>query len=134
MAKFTLSKEQRVHGKKNIEALFQNGEAFFVHPFRVMFTINAAKSQSSFAQIVAIAPKKTFKKAVDRNTIKRKIKEAYRLLQFELNQELLVINQKSIQIAFIFVQKAMPNYQEVSKAISKIIKQLNLKLVESITD
>src|SRR5476651_487329 len=75
---YTFKKEERLCNKKLIDGLFHNGSSFLCYPFKAswMFVDN---TQQFPAQIVFSVAKKRFKRAVDRNLIKRRMREAYRL-------------------------------------------------------
>jgi ribonuclease P protein component len=123
MARYTLSKQKRLSGKKNIETLFLTGEAFFVHPYRVTYKL--VQDLSCPVRVAVVAPKKHFKKAVDRNTIKRKIKEAYRLQQYSLNINTLLANQLSLHFIMVYSIKQQLPYDEITTQMSKVISKLN---------
>ncbi len=71
---------------------------------------------------------RNFKKAVQRNRIKRLLREGYRL-EKEILEEYLVTNNKKIAFFIIYVSKELPDFLEVKEkmkgAIIKLIKQLN---------
>ncbi len=75
---YTFRKEERLCSRKHLDLLFKNGSSFLLYPFRVsyLFIDEPAHVQ---AQVVINVPKKRYKRAVDRNLLKRRIREAYRL-------------------------------------------------------
>jgi ribonuclease P protein component len=80
---FTFSKEEKLTGKTNIDQLFNNGKSFPLFPFKVFYRL-AEKSDEPSARLLIAIPKKKVKHAVDRNRLRRLIREAYRLHKNEL--------------------------------------------------
>ena len=79
--------------------LRQNGQVLFCYPFKVYFLIRPTPAESSFPYKVIISvPKRNIKRAVDRNRIKRQMREAIRLNSSMLNKELTTHN---MQIDFL---------------------------------
>jgi ribonuclease P protein component len=73
----TFKKNERLSGQKIIELLFSEGRSFAVFPFRMVWMENKL-DETSPAKVLITVSKKKFKRAVDRNLIKRRIREAYR--------------------------------------------------------
>ena len=71
----TFNKDYKLCSKTTIAELFQNGSVFFVYPFRVIYIPNNTDTNKYLITV----PKRKFKRAVDRNAIKRLIREAIRL-------------------------------------------------------
>ena len=105
MGKFTFHKEERLSKKKLIEELFEKGSSFYVFPFKVYFMPNPDQT-TAFHQIVVSVSKRNFKRAADRNLIKRRIREGYRL-----NKAMLPAQNKFL-IAYIYsVKEILPSVQ-----------------------
>lgn len=75
---YTFRKEERLCSRKHLELLFKNGSSFLLYPFRVSYLFIDQPADVP-AQVVINVPKKRYKRAVDRNLLKRRIREAYRL-------------------------------------------------------
>jgi ribonuclease P protein component len=75
---FTFSKEERLTGKTNIDQLFNEGKSFNLFPFKVLYSILDLPAEPLARLLIAI-PKKKVKHAVDRNRLRRLVREAYRL-------------------------------------------------------
>lgn len=75
---YTFRKEERLCSRKHLDLLFKNGSSFLLYPFRVSYLFIDQPADVP-AQVVINVPKKRYKRAVDRNLLKRRIREAYRL-------------------------------------------------------
>lgn len=75
---FTFSKEEKLTGKTNIDQLFNGGKSFSLFPFKVFLRI-VDVPDGPMARLLIAIPKKKVKKAVDRNRLRRLVREAYRL-------------------------------------------------------
>lgn len=125
---FTLGKSERLKSRKAIDELFKNGKRFTVLPFRVFFVI----TKQSNLQFGAGVSTRNFKKAVDRNRIKRLTKEAYRLQKISL-QQLLKEKQKGLSLFFIYTEKEIKEYQQIYLQVEKVIKKLSAFINEDIS-
>ncbi len=127
MAKqFTLGKNERLKSRKLIEQLFSEGKSFSISPFRVYYLINKMLNaqQSMFNVQFGIGVSgKNFKKAVDRNKIKRLTREAYRLQKNEL-QKALKSNNQQLNLFFIYIAKELPDFKSVKEKVNVILNKL----------
>ncbi|MFT3703223.1 MAG: ribonuclease P protein component [Agriterribacter sp.] len=129
---FTLNKAERLKSRKRIEQLFREGESFFLYPYKVQFQIQPAAQTTSLLQAGVSASTRNFKKAVDRNRIKRLTREAYRLQKFPLQQKLT--EQKKEMILFlIYVGKELPDFMQVQEKLGLILLRLIHKADEKNT-
>ncbi len=125
---FTLGKSERLKSKKAIDELFKNGKRFTVSPFRVFYVI----TKQTELQFGAGVSTRNFKKAVDRNRIKRLTREAYRLQKKSL-QQLLKEKQKGLSLFFIYTEKEIKEYQQIYIQVEKVIKKLSAFINEDIS-
>ena len=98
MGKFTFRKEERLSKEKQIQELFAKGSSFYLFPFKVLF-LPQADPANPVHQVLISVSKRHFKRAVDRNLIKRRIREAYRL------QQQLMPASPRLTVAFIYTHK-----------------------------
>lgn len=111
--KNTFSKEERLCSKKLLTELFTNGSSFLVYPYRITW-MAATPEQTMPAQVVIGVSKKKFKRSVDRNLIKRKIKEAYRLNKAELFYSYLISGDKKILLSLNYIGKEILEYSIIN--------------------
>ncbi len=116
--KFTLGKDERLKSRKLIDALFSKGKSFNLPPFRVVYL----PAETGLRSGVAVSSR-NFKKAVDRNRIKRLMREAYRLQKNPL-QELLKTRQTGLILFFNYTSREMPEYPTVFEGIKKCLSRL----------
>ena len=126
---FSLSKNERLKSKKNIDTLFLNGKAFFVFPYSVKYLIfDELINQEEALKLVASVPKRKFKRANKRNTIRRRLKESYRINKVELKQ-LLINKIKSMHLLITYnVSEELP-YQEMNEKMKKVLQILGEKII-----
>ena len=118
--RFTCGKKYRLRSTKTISALFSEGEGFFNFPIRVKYHI--IQSDESALRCAFIVPKRIFKRAVDRNRVKRLMREAFRLNKHELMTELYA--GKTVEMIWIYADKRILPQSVISKAALQIFKRL----------
>jgi ribonuclease P protein component len=125
---FTLGKSERLKSRKQIEQLFREGKNFALSPFRIYYLISPLiNSSPSNLQFGTGASGKNFKRAVDRNRIKRLTREAYRLQKKQL-QETLTQKKIQLNVFFIYTGKELPVFNVVKEKVNVILNKL-IKIV-----
>jgi ribonuclease P protein component len=97
--RFTFSKEEKLTGKTSIDQLFDEGKSFNLFPFRVFFKIVDAPGEPVARLLIAV-PKKKVKHAVDRNRLRRLVREAYRLNR---NGLITFLEGRSVRVHFALI-------------------------------
>ncbi len=116
---FKLPKNERLHSKKSIKELFEKGSSFFLYPFKILF-LTTPEGYNGTYQVLFSVSKKKIKKAVDRNFVKRRMKEAYRLNKHHLG----VDDKQKKYIAIIYVSADVSNYHEIELKMRRVLKKL----------
>ena len=104
--------------------LFATGKSFSTFPFRILWRY---ENDGSGLKAGFSASSKNFKKATDRNKIKRLMREAYRLQKNDLAMHLKTSN-KGLDLFIIYTGKDIPSYDFVYEKIGAVLKRI-LKLV-----
>lgn len=123
--RFSLKKEERLRSKKQIEKLFSEGNSFLVYPLKVVYTELDFPGKYP-AKAAFTVSKKLFKKAVRRNLIKRRMREAYRLNKHQLYA---AAGDKKMVVIFIYVGKELLPYQPIEKAMKRAVSLLAKKFI-----
>jgi ribonuclease P protein component len=120
---YSFPREERLRSKKLIAELFAKGSSFNLYPLRFVY-LKYPQPAACPPQILVSVSKKYFKKAVDRNCLKRQMREAYR----QNKAKLLVAGTFPISvIGIIYIGKE-------KSAFDLILKKLNLGLERSVTE
>jgi ribonuclease P protein component len=125
MPSYKFLKKERLTNKKRIAQLFSSGLSINAYPLRLIY-LTATADQQSELQFAFTVPKRLFKKAVQRNFLKRKIKEAFRLNKHEI-KELVTVQNQSIYGIIIYIDKSPQEYAVIERSMKKLIKKLSLK-------
>jgi ribonuclease P protein component len=132
---FTLGKEERLKSRKQIENLFDKGKSFVVAPFRIYYIINSEvpiqRGESGLKFGVGVSAKK-FKKAVDRNRIKRLTREAWRLQKNDIKEK-VGETQRQLNVFLIYTGKELPDFTTVKDKVAIALKKLSDKIDENIS-
>lgn len=116
------SKHEKLKSKKAIDLLFSKGESINEPPVRLIF-IQKEVDTNIPANIGVVVPKKQIKLAVNRNLIKRRMREAYRLNNTELKESLRK-NNKALNMMFIYSNKQILDYVTIEDKIKVILTRL----------
>jgi len=115
---YSFSKTERLSSKVKIEELFKRGSSFRLEKFRIILL---SQPLDRGRQVLISAPKKLHKSAVNRNRIKRLIREVYRK-----NREIINARGQGYLMAIIYLGATMPTHSEVEGQLIKLFKRLNI--------
>ncbi len=126
MKQFGLNKEERIKSKKLFDNIFAKGKSVKSGFIRLNYFETQFDSANT-AKVAFSVPKKIFKRAVKRNLLKRRTREAYRLNKIFL-YDFLTLNNIKIAILFVYLAKDEKTYSQIEKEVLKTIKLLIAKL------
>ncbi len=127
--RYTFNKGERLCSKKSIDTLFRSGASIMAFPLRIQYLLTRCDDNNPVKVLFSV-PKKRFKRAVKRNIIRRRMREAFRL-----NKHMIIgpiPEGKQLICAFIYIDSEIQSYENIFKATLKglnryITKQKNLE-------
>lgn len=108
---------ERLKSRKQIDSLFRTGKSFSVFPLRVFYRWEG----EALPRVGVSAPKRHFKRAVDRNRIKRLLREGYRLQKQTL---LEAPSAPGLQVFIVYTGKELPTQHEMLEKIGVVLRKL----------
>lgn len=116
----SLNKSKKLKGKTTIARVFKEGNSIRKGPLRIVYVINIKKSGSFEHQMGFVAPKRFIKKAVDRNKMKRLMRESYRL-----QQEIIQTSDHQYIQGMIMYQSPKPiEFEKMFSLMRKLLVEL----------
>lgn len=116
---FSFSKKEKLKSRKLIEQLFQEGKSITNFPLK-LFYLNTAEDQEAKIKVAVSVPKRNFKKAVDRNRIKRLMRENYRLNKGSLFNNI----EGNFAFLILYLGKEMPDNKKIESSLEGIFRKL----------
>ena len=135
---FTYKKKDKLKSRKQTQYLFSKGQSIQVFPIKLIYTIEQTEPDDSNAMIQSDgivqagvgAPSRTFRKAVQRNRVKRLLREAYRLEKPNFINQLNLAN-KRLNLFFLYIDAQVLVQAEVQsklrEALAILIKKIAIK-------
>ena len=117
---FSLKKHEILRSKKEIRELFEHGSSFFLYPFKVYWRTNPHRENN---KVLFWVSKKYFKKAVDRNKLRRRMREAYRLNKSTLLDDR--DNSLSLSIALVYISRFKLPFVDIENKLKQVFLRLN---------
>ena len=131
---FTYQKTDKLKSRKQTQHLFSTGQAINVFPIRLIYTIEPMASNAESASATSVlqagvgAPSRTFRKAVQRNRVKRLLREAYRLEKPNFLSQ-AALEQKRVNLFFLYndanVLTQLEIQAKVKEALAILVTKLN---------
>lgn len=123
--RFTLSKEERICSKKLINELFTgNGRSMTAFPLRVVFMKRTIVDDQLRAAMLVSVPKRYFKHAVDRNRVKRQVREAFRRNKSIITQN-LTDDHEAVAMAFVWLTDEKLPSSEVENRMVRLLTRIS---------
>ena len=125
--RYTLTRAERLRGIKRIDDLW-NGTGHFMtaFPIRMVYMLSKAEADEAPLSMMVTVPKRLFHHAVDRNRIKRQIREAFRHSKHILSEH--IADGKALHMAFLWQQAQHLNSSEVTERMQVLLHRLSERL------
>ena len=122
MPDYSFEKGERLKSYRAIQQLFKEGNSFVQYPLRLIWSPMKIRQSNYPVQFTVSVPKRSFRRAVPRNRLRRQIREAYRLNKHQLYQSL---KDRDRQLAFmvIYIAREPLPYQQIEAAMKGLIRR-----------
>lgn len=126
--RYTLGAAERLKREKDLETLFRQGKAFSVFPVKFIWRLADPRAEDASVRVKAAfsAPKKKFRKATQRNRVKRLMRESWRLQKPLLHAA--VPAEKQLHVFLIFTGRELPDYATVFSTVQQGMERLQRSL------
>jgi ribonuclease P protein component len=128
--KFTYQKKDKLKSRKQMQFLFSKGTAITMHPIRLLYTIEKEEAgifSNGLLQAGVGAPSRQFRKAVQRNKVKRLLREGYRLEKPNFTNSISITNTR-LNLFFLYVDANVQTQQQIQATIKLLLQKLSDKL------
>ena len=124
-----LGKRERLSGHKQIDALFGGGsQSVTVYPIRAVYRFSACSEGQPPVRLLVSVPKRHFKHAVDRNRVKRQLREAYRLQKQVLHEAMQAHEGQELLLAFIWLSDQHEETARIMRRTGTLLQRFSERL------
>lgn len=127
---FTFGKEERICSRKLVETLFRGGDrrSMVSFPLRAVYMEVDRKGKEPQVQVLVSVPKRYLKRAVDRNRVKRQVREAYRHHKGLVLDRIPERPERKTAIAFIWLDNKLHDSAGVARSVENLLRRISEKL------
>ncbi len=128
--RFTFPKPEHLRLRDDIAGLFTSGSrSITIYPLRLVYRAVNANAHQPSVQVLLSVPKRHFRHAVDRNRVKRLLRESYRHHKSLLTER--IPEGKSLHIGFLWLSGELPTAEVVENHLVRLLQQLSERLAMS---
>jgi len=122
--KYTFKKCDRLKSSIEIETLYRENKFIVSSPLKCYYSISEISENKSNICVAFTVPKKLFKHATDRNKIKRRMREIYRLQYKNIFETFINQKDKQLKLFFIYVGREILDYESIEKKLKEILSRI----------
>lgn len=126
---FKLNKSEKLCSRTAVNLLFDEGQSLMAFPLRAVFRLRPPGD--SPVQFLITIPKKRIRKAVVRVTLRRRVREAYRLNRRELLMPALANSGQGVDIAFVYLDNSPAPYTVIQERVNSLLTRISHAADES---
>ena len=119
--KNTFRKQNRLKSSLEIEAIYSENKFVVSYPLKCYYSFSEITENRCAIRVAFSVPKKIFKHAVDRNRLKRRMREAYRLNHKKIFEAFIEHGNRQLGLFFIYIGKEIMDFEEIEKNMQKIL-------------
>ena len=125
-ATYSYTATEKLKSRKLLDQLFTKGRSFSVFPVKVFFMLLPDQTDQAIQAGVGVSAR-NFRKAVDRNRIKRLLRECYRLNKLSLHAT-VEAKQKKVGVFFLYIGKELPDYTYLNEKMQTALTKLEISI------
>ncbi|MEP7322370.1 MAG: ribonuclease P protein component [Saprospiraceae bacterium] len=125
--KHKFPRKEKLKHRKSIKFLFEKGSSIVIHPLRLVYYTQPSIPKEDVPKFSVSVSKKNFGRAVDRNQLKRRIRESYRLNKNPLVQ-FCKEHGASLHMMWILTGNELKEYAEILLIVQRLIEKLHRKI------
>ncbi|MCL1850696.1 MAG: ribonuclease P protein component [Bacteroidetes bacterium] len=120
-SKNTFRKRDKLKSSLEIDAVYRENHFLVSHPLKCYYSFSEINENKSNLRVAFAVPKRSFKHAIDRNIIKRRMREAYRLNYKKILETFIIQDDKQLKLFFIYTSKEIADFVNIEKSMLSVL-------------
>ena len=119
-------KQDKLKSSIEIDTLYRENKFVVSFPLKCYYSFSEIDAEKNSLRVAFAVPKKTFKHAVDRNTLKRRMREAYRLNYKKIFEEFISQKEKQLKLFIIYIGKEKVDFSCIEKKLQEVLGRITV--------